>query len=196
MTDGWATSRLPVQKDFKQGDKMTKPTKIKGRVWVIRDEKGNPIRNIDTDMIYHNKHLAVTDIGEMAQFIFGNLDGWRDFPQKAEPGDILVVGENFGSGSSRQHAVDGFIALGIQAIIGESFGAIYWRNAVNAGLPVFRAPGIMSSGIESGNKIEINLEKTEAVNITSGEKIEITPMSEIQKEIYHAGGLFEYGKKR
>ena len=172
---------------------MSKPTKIEGRVWIIKDSSGKPIANIDTDMIFHNKHLAVTDPGEMGQYIFGNLDGWKDFPDKAQPGDILVAGENFGCGSSRQHAVDGFITLGVQAIVGESLGAIYWRNAVNAGLPILRAPSIMSSGIESGNRIEIDLITGQTKNTTTGQEIaNIEPMSEIQLEIYRAGGLFEY----
>jgi len=173
---------------------MARSKKIKGRVWVIRDESGDPIPNIDTDQIYHNKHLAVTRIDEMGQYIFGNLDGWRDFPDKVSPGDILVVGENFGSGSSRQHAVDGFIALGISAIIGESFGSIYWRNAVNAGLPILRAPGVMTTGIKSGDEIEVDIETGEAVVLEAGEKLPVEPMSGIQLEIYRAGGLFEYGK--
>ena len=168
--------------------------KIEGKVWVLRDERGAPIPNVDTDMIYHNEHLAVTEPEEMAQYIFGNLDGWRDFPKKVSEGDILVVGENFGSGSSRQHAVDGFIALGVTAIIGESFGAIYWRNAVNAGLPVFRAPEIMATGIESGQEVEIDLESGLAKNLSSGEELPVEPMGDVQREIYQKGGLFEYGR--
>jgi 3-isopropylmalate/(R)-2-methylmalate dehydratase small subunit len=173
---------------------MTKPTKIEGRIWVIRDDKGARIDNIDTDMIYHNKHLAITDINEMGQYIFGNLDGWKEFPKKAQKDDILVVGRNFGSGSSRQHAVDGFVALGMQAIIGESFGAIYWRNAVNAGVPVLEAPDIMASGIESGQIVSIDLESGGIEVKDSCTRIQAKPMSEVQRDIYNAGGLFEYAK--
>ena len=85
---------------------------IKGRVWKIeRDNK--LIDDIDTDMIYHNKYLHIVDKNEMAKYAFSNLDGWKDFPMKARKGDLLIVGENFGCGSSRQHAVDCFISLGI-----------------------------------------------------------------------------------
>jgi len=173
---------------------MAKPTKIEGRIWVIRDESGSRIDNIDTDMIYHNKHLAVTDIDEMGQYIFGNLDGWKDFPKKVQQGDILVVGRNFGSGSSRQHAVDGFTALGVQAIVGESFGSIYWRNAVNAGVPVLEAPDIMASGIESGQVVTIDLESGGIEVKDSCKRVQAKPMSQVQREIYQAGGLFEYAK--
>lgn len=177
-----------------KGDELNKPMKIKGRIWVVRDEAGGAIDNIDTDMIYHNKHLAVTDVNEMGRYIFGNLSGWTDFPKNAANGDILIVGKNFGSGSSRQHAVDGFVVLGVQAIVGESFGAIYWRNAVNAGVPVFRAPGILAEEIESGQEIEIDLETGEIKVLKSGKIINAAPMGEVQKDIYHAGGLFEYAK--
>ncbi|MFO8034052.1 MAG: 3-isopropylmalate dehydratase, partial [Candidatus Bipolaricaulota bacterium] len=111
-----------------------------GRPVLITDVGGQLIDDIDTDQIYHNAHLAVTDPQEMAQYAFGNLEGWHDFPQRAKPGDILFVGENFGAGSSRQHAVDCFIALGISAIVGRSFGAIYRRNAINSGLPLLTLP--------------------------------------------------------
>jgi len=167
---------------------------IPGRIWVIRDEDREGINNIDTDQIFHNKHLAITETERMGEFIFGNLDGWRDFPQKVKPGDILIVGKNFGSGSSRQQAVDGFIALGIRAIVGESFGAIYWRNAVNAGLPVFRAPGIMDLAIESGDDVKLDIQTGDAVDITRGIDFKTEPMDRVQREIYEAGGLFEYGK--
>lgn len=173
---------------------MNKPTKIEGRVWVIKDGKQG-IDNIDTDMIYHNKHLAITHPDEMKNYIFGNLDGWQDFPEKAEDGDILIVGENFGAGSSRQQAVDGIVALGIRAIIGESFGAIYWRNAVNAALPILRAPGIMASEIESGNRIEVDFTNGRTNNISTGCEIDnVQPMNKIQLDIYRAGGLFNYSK--
>lgn len=173
---------------------MSKPTKIKGRVWVIRDEQGNRIDNIDTDMIYHNKHLAVTDTDEMGQYIFGNMPGWEDFPDKVQEDDILVVGRNFGSGSSRQHAVDGFIALGIKAIVGESFGSIYWRNAVNAGVPVMVAPEIMDSELQSGDTIELDLESGKIEIENKDKTLKAKPMSQVQKEIYQSGGLFEYAK--
>ncbi len=170
--------------------------KIRGRVWVIRDAQGAPINDIDTDMIYHNKHLAVTDISEMGKYAFGNLEGWEDFPSRAKPGDILVVGKNFGAGSSRQHAVDCFIALGVQAIVGESFGAIYYRNAINAGLPVFVAPGIASAQVESGDVIEIDTESGRIYNATKGVELpSAKPLSEAEREILDAGGLLKLAKR-
>jgi aconitase A len=110
-----------------------KPMKVKGRVWVVRKD------NVDTDMIFHNKHLAITDLKEMGQHTFGNLEGWKDFAKKAQPGDIVVTGKNFGCGSSRQQAVDCFKSLGVSLVIAESFGAIYERNAVNNAMPILNA---------------------------------------------------------
>ncbi len=169
-----------------------KPTTLKGRAWVIRDASGNPINNIDTDMIFHNAHLAITDINEMGRHAFGNLAGWQDFPGKVRPGDILIVGANFGAGSSRQQAVDCFIALGVAGIVAESFGAIYKRNAINTAFPLIEFPGIMDTGIESGNKIEIDLAHSTFRNLTTGDKIPgMLPFSKVQMDIYQAGSLFK-----
>ena len=170
-----------------------KPRIIKGRIWLIVDEHGKRIDNIDTDMIFHNKYLYITDLNEMGKYAFSNLPGWEDFPKKAKPGDILVVGRNFGAGSSRQQAVDCFIALGISAIVGESFGAIYKRNVINSGLPLIEAPGIFESGLKSGDVVEINLETGEIFK--DGKLVfRAKPMSKVALDIYDAGGIFEYGK--
>ena len=104
---------------------------LEGKVWIIDKD------NIDTDMIYHNQHLSVTNPEEMGQYTFGNLQGWEDYASKSEPGDIIVTGKNFGAGSSRQQAVDCFKSLKNKAILAHSFGAIYERNAINAGFPCF-----------------------------------------------------------
>ena len=173
---------------------MRRPRVIKGRVWKVTDENGRRIDDIDTDMIFHNRYLYITDINEMGKYAFSNLPGWEDFPNRAKPGDILIVGRNFGAGSSRQHAVDCFIALGIAAIVGESFGAIYKRNVINSGLPLIEAPGIFDSDIRTGDVIEINIETGEIHR--DGELVfRAKPMSGVALDIYDAGGIFEYGKK-
>ena len=113
---------------------------FEGRLWIVSGSDGRLIEDIDTDQIFHNAHLHITEIEEMGRHAFGNLEGWEDFPKKAEPGDILLVGRNFGAGSSRQQAVDCFKALGVRLIIAASFGAIYKRNAINSGFPIFTLP--------------------------------------------------------
>lgn len=174
---------------------MKKPTILEGRAIVIRDNKGRAIDDIDTDMIFHNKHLHITEINEMGQYAFGNLPGWEEFSKNAKSGEILVVGKNFGAGSSRQQAVDCFRALGIQMIVGESFGAIYKRNAINSGMPLMTASEIMKENISSSDIIRVNLETGEIMNITKKQSLKTAvPLSKVQLDIYNAGTLFEYAK--
>ncbi len=170
-----------------------KPRLIRGRIWMLRDSEGKRIDNIDTDMIFHNRYLYITDIKEMGKYAFSNLPEWNDFPKKAKRGDILVVGRNFGAGSSRQQAVDCFISLGISLIIGESFGAIYKRNVINSGLPLIEAPGIFDTDLNSGDVIEVNLETGE---IFKDGKIVMKgrAMSKVALDIYDAGGLLNLAK--
>ncbi len=161
-----------------------KPAVIEGRCWlVIKD-------NIDTDMIFHNRYLAITDIKEMGQYTFDNLHGFEDFAKKALPGDIVITGKNFGSGSSRQQAVDCFISLGIQAIIAESFGAIYERNAINAALPIITCKNISDLEASDKDSIRISLLTGELSDKRSGKTIKAEPFSDVQFEIYNNGGLF------
>jgi len=167
------------------GKYSQKPIKIRGRVWVVN------IDNVDTDMIFHNRYLTVTDIEEMGQYAFCNLKGWEDFPQKAEKGDIIVTGKNFGCGSSRQQAVDCFKAMGIGIIIAESFGAIYERNAINSGFPVMHASEIEKLQLKNGDEIEVDFKSGEIKKISTEDSIMTTPFSNIQLNIYHRGGLLK-----
>jgi len=158
------------------------PTQVKGRAWLI------PVDNIDTDMIFHNRHLAVTAREEMGQYAFGNLAGYERFAKDAKPGDIVVVGKNFGAGSSRQQAVDCFLALGVSAIVAESFGAIYERNAINAGMPILSA-SLTGAGVQDGDEVTINF-TTGAIGVPDrGLRIQGQPFSDVQLRIYQRGGL-------
>lgn len=171
---------------------------IQGKIWIIADSQGHLIENIDTDQIFHNAHLHITALEEMGKHALGNLEGWKDFPQKSSRGDILVAGRNFGAGSSRQQAVDCFIALEIGAILAPSFGAIYFRNAVNSGFPVLRSPDIASlvegGKIEAGDEVRMHFLSGEASLIGKKKPFRVHPMSDVQHEIYKAGGLYSYGK--
>ncbi len=157
-----------------------RPSTFEGRVWVIRED------NIDTDMIYHNRYLAITDIAEMGQYSFDNLAGYEDFAKKALPGDIVVTGKNFGAGSSRQQAVDCFESLGVSLIIAESFGAIYERNAINKGFPIMLAD-LVSTDLQTGQQIAVDL--TTGAVTTPGGDVAGTPFSDVQMGIYKKGGL-------
>ncbi len=175
-----------------------KPTKIKGKIWVIADPNGKLIDDIDTDMIFHNAHLAITDIAKMGPLAFGNLPGWEDFPKKCGKGDILILGKNFGAGSSRQQAVDCFIALGVQLLIADSFGAIYKRNAINSGLPIVCKEGLAKDSnylrFKNGDTVEVDFVGSEVKNVSQNFAIKVDRFSKVQMDTFQAGGLHEYGK--
>jgi len=146
--------------------------------------------NIDTDMIYHNRYLAIIDQKEMGKYTFNNMEGFEHFAREAKPGDIIITGQNFGSGSSRQQAVDCFKSLGISAIIAQSFGAIYERNAINAAFPVLIYSSLKSLELKTGVEIRLDLVKGEIKNMENKKAVKIKPLSEVQMEIYNNGGLF------
>ena len=176
-----------AQKETVKKERPDKPERgriIQGRVWLIQKD------NIDTDMIYHNRYLAITDIREMGQYTFDNLEGNEDFSKKVSPGDIVVAGRNFGSGSSRQQAVDCFISLGVSAIVALSFGAIYERNAINAALPVITCSDISRLGLINGDIIKIDILSGEITNLRTDTSVFAEPFPEVQYEIYQNGGLF------
>ncbi len=158
------------------------PLVVEGRIWLI------PKDNIDTDMIFHNRHLTITDIREMGQYTFGNLPGWEHFSKNAQPGDIVVTGKNFGAGSSRQQAVDCFKSLRIGLLIARSFGAIYFRNAVNAGFPVMAAD-LLESRLKDGDHLRVSLATGEVEILETGVKVQGRPFPPVQLEIYRKGGL-------
>jgi len=169
--------------------------KIKGKVWILTDKEGELIDDIDTDQIFHNRYLAITDIDEMGKYALDNLEGWKDFSKKAEPNDIIIAGRNFGAGSSRQQAVDCFISLKVNGIIAESFGAIYRRNAINSAFPILIWNGvreiIKTGGISQRDELEIDLETGELKNLTKGSSFNLEPFSKVQMEIFTAGNLFK-----
>jgi len=168
-------------KDSKTSDK-TPMLKVEGRCFVIGKD------NIDTDMIFHNRYLSITNIDEMGQYTFDNLQGHEDFAKKVKPGDIVVVGMNFGCGSSRQQAVDCFKALGVSVIIAESFGAIYERNAINNALPILVAEDITKK-IADGDELLVDFETGVIVDKTKNISIQGKPFSFSQLEIFKRGGL-------
>lgn len=171
-----------VKKETKPS--FDKPTIVEGRVWVIDHD------NIDTDMIFHNKYLTVTDLDEMGQYTFDNFEGYKDFAGKTQKGDIVITGKNFGSGSSRQQAVDCFKSLDVQIILAKSFGAIYERNAINAAFPIMVYKTLDELDIENGDKIHVNFETGEIRNLKNEKSIKTDPFSDVQMEIYKNGGLF------
>jgi len=177
--------KLEPKAQNKETSNEDKPLVVEGRVWLIEQD------DIDTDMIFHNRYLTITDINEMGQYAFDNLEGYEDFSTKSKPGDIIVTGKNFGAGSSRQQAVDCFKALGIPCILAESYGAIYERNAINAAMPIltYDAKMIDEIDLKNGDIIRIDFLKGEVVNTRNGRIANINPFYDVQKDIYLRGGL-------
>ncbi len=167
------------------GAKTEKPSVVQGRVWIIKKD------DIDTDMIYHNRYLTITDIKEMGQYSFDNLKGYEDFAKKARAGDIIITAKNFGAGSSRQQAVDCFVSLGISCILAESYGAIYERNAINAAFPIltYKPEALEQIDLQDGDHVKIDFLKGEITNMRNGKSSAINKFYDAQAKIYMNGGL-------
>jgi 3-isopropylmalate/(R)-2-methylmalate dehydratase small subunit len=148
--------------------------------------------NIDTDVIIPGQYLKIHDHDELATHAMEGID--PDFKKKISDGDFLLVGPNFGCGSSREHAPIALSKSGIRAILSPSFARIFYRNAIDGGylLPIEIDEDILDQ-IEDNDKLEIDLENNTIKNITKNEKIyRIKPFSKIISEIVKAGGLFNY----
>ena len=174
-----------IKSSLKEKEKSEKPTVVEGKVWIIKKD------DIDTDMIFHNRYLTITDIKEMGQYTFDNLKGYEDFAKKAKTGDIVITGKNFGAGSSRQQAVDCFQSIGISCILAESYGAIYERNAINAAMPILTYdPAILAEAdIRDGDTIRVNFETGELTNLRNSKSARINKFYDAQLLIYRNGGL-------
>jgi len=162
-----------------------KPLIVEGRAWLIMKD------DIDTDMIFHNRYLAITDINEMGQYAFDNLEGFENYAKETQDNDIIITGKNFGAGSSRQQAVDCFKALKNSCILAESYGAIYERNAINAAMPILTYSPEMISELELEDKdiIRVDFMKGEVTNLKNNKTFSINPFYDVQKEIYLNDGL-------
>jgi len=163
--------------------------KISGKVKLVK------VNDIDTDQIFHQSLLTLHDPQEIKPHIFGNLNGFENFGKENHENKIIVVGKNFGKGSTRQQAVTGFLTHKIKAIIGESFGPIYYSNAVNAGLLLVEAPGILEFLIDDFDSLEIDIEKSIISNKDKGNELKCNPIPKPALDIMEAGGLLKLGEK-
>ncbi|MBC8456817.1 MAG: homoaconitate hydratase, partial [Deltaproteobacteria bacterium] len=183
-----STVHSPQSPIADHGSRITdrlKSTTVEGRVWLISKD------DIDTDMIFHNRYLTITNINEMGQYAFDNLKGYEDFAKKANPGDMVITQKNFGAGSSRQQAVDCFLSLGISCILAESYGAIYERNAINAALPILTYDPVSLEELElqDGDTLRVNFETGEVHNPKNNKTTAINKFYDAQMAIYLNGGL-------
>ena len=160
--------------------------KLTGRVFKYGD-------NVDTDVIIPARYLNTSDPDELARHCLEDLD--PEFTEKVEQGDIIVGGKNFGSGSSREHAPLAIKAAGVSCVIAESFARIFYRNAVNIGLPILESAEA-SAKIEDGQEIEVDIKRGIIINKANDEQYKSSKFPDFMQEIIKAGGLIDYVKKR
>jgi 3-isopropylmalate/(R)-2-methylmalate dehydratase small subunit len=144
--------------------------------------------NIDTDVILPGKYLILVDPNELATHALEGLD--PAFPAKAKNGVILVGGKNFGCGSSREQAPLALKYSGVKCVIAESFARIFFRNAINIGLPVIECKGI-SSAVKTGDELAVDFEAGKIENLTNGKKFQVEKLPPFILEILSDGGLIE-----
>lgn len=159
--------------------------KAKGNVFKYGD-------NVDTDVIIPARHLAITDPKELAEYCMEDIDA--DFVIKVKPGDIIVAGKNFGCGSSREHAPIAIKASGISCVIAETFARIFYRNAINIGLPIIESAKA-ARAIESGNEVEIDFDSGMIYDRTNQTTYEGQAFPPFMQELIAAGGLINYINK-
>lgn len=144
--------------------------------------------NVDTDVIIPARYLNISDKKELAAHAMEDLDG--EFVKKVKAGELMLAGENFGCGSSREHAPMVLKECGIACIIARSFARIFYRNAINIGLPIIEC-GQAAAEAEAGHIISVDFEKGVIVNKTLNKKYSFEPMPDFIKNIMESGGLIE-----
>ena len=149
--------------------------------------------NIDTDVILPGQYMTLVDPYELAKHALAGLD--TEFPQKAKPGVILVGGKNFGCGSSREQAPLALKYSGVKCVIAESFARIFFRNAINIGLPVIECKGI-STAVETGDELAVDFEAGKIENISNGTKFQVQQLPPFILQILADGGLIENLRRR
>ena len=149
--------------------------------------------DVNTDVIIPARYLNIYDPVELAKHCMEDID--EDFLKRVEPGDIIMATTNFGCGSSREHAPMAIKAVGISCVIAKSFARIFFRNAINIGLPLLECEEAVDN-TESGDVLEVDLSKGEIKNITKKLTFTASPYPDFMTEIISSGGLIEYTKKR
>ena len=149
--------------------------------------------HVDTDVIIPARYLASSDADELAAHCMEDLDA--DFVEKVQAGDVIVAGRNFGCGSSREHAPLAIKAAGIGAVIAASFARIFYRNALNIGLPIIES-GEAAQAIQSGDEVEVDLESGVIHNRTRSQDYHFPPLTGPAAELVEAGGLRQLVNRR
>jgi len=160
--------------------------KLKGKVHKFGD-------NVNTDEIIPARYLNVSDPEELAKHCMEDAN--RSFVNQVEPGDVIVAGENFGCGSSREHAPIAIKAVGVSCVIAGSFARIFYRNAINIGLPIFTSPEAVKV-LKKGDKVEVSVGRGEISKSDRKTVYKAENFPKFIKDIIRAGGLMAYAKGR
>lgn len=145
--------------------------------------------NVDTDVIIPARYLNVPDAAELSKHCMEDID--KEFVNKVTEGDIIVADKNFGCGSSREHAPIAIKAAGVSCVIAETFARIFYRNAINIGLPIIECPEA-AKGIEDGDQVEVDFDSGKIYNKTKGTEFQGQPFPEFMQNIISNGGLVNY----
>ncbi len=159
---------------------------IEGRAWKLGD-------NVDTDQLVPGRYLSLTDPQELASHCLEDMI--PRFHELVRPGDVVVAGENFGCGSSREHAPAAMKALGISCLLATSYARIFFRNCINLGLPALTSPESIS-GIQDGDEVRIDVKTGEIENLTHPFRCSAPPLAPFLIEIIEAGGLTTYVREQ
>jgi 3-isopropylmalate/(R)-2-methylmalate dehydratase small subunit len=154
---------------------------IKGRVWVLGTD-------VDTDQIISGKYLTIIDPEELKKHVFEIA--LPQFAKEARVGDLIVAGENFACGSSREHAPQAMRAIGVGAVLADSFARIFYRNAINLGIPTIEARGVRAI-FEQGDPGRIEMTRGTVTNTRTGASVAFPPLPHHLLELLQAGGLVE-----
>jgi len=159
---------------------------LKGRVHRYGD-------NVDTDVIIPARYLNTSDPDELASHCMEDID--PDFIKKVKPGDMIVAEENFGCGSSREHAPLAIKTAGVSCVIAKTFARIFYRNSINIGLPILQCPEAVD-GISAGDEVEVDTASGKITNLSTGKSYQAMPFPEFMQNLISAGGLVAYARER
>ena len=149
--------------------------------------------NVDTDVIIPARYLNTSDPKELAAHCMEDID--KDFIKNVQEGDIIVADKNFGCGSSREHAPNAIKASGISCVVASTFARIFYRNAINIGLPIVECEAAVK-GIEAGDEVEVDFDTGAIHNLTKGTCYQAQPFPDFMKKIMTANGLMNYIKNK
>lgn len=159
---------------------------IKGKAWVYGD-------NVDTDVIIPARYLNTSDPDELAEKCMEDID--KTFAKEVQKGDIMIAGENFGCGSSREHAPIAIKACGVSVVIAKTFARIFFRNSINIGLVILENKDLPDE-VSKGDEIEVDVENGIVKNLTTGKEYTTTAYTGAIKDLIEAGGLVNYTKTK